>query len=57
MDDLEGFNPEWIKEYPVFKDPDTIRPGTSLCRIGFPFMESTTDFDEQQALVLETGFF
>ena len=26
---LEGFRPEMISEYPVFKDPDTIRPGTS----------------------------
>lgn len=43
---LEGFRPEMISEYPVFKDPDTIRPGTSLCRIGFPFIDSTTDFNE-----------
>ncbi|MBQ7701020.1 MAG: trypsin-like peptidase domain-containing protein [Candidatus Methanomethylophilaceae archaeon] len=45
---LEGFRPEMISEYPVFKDPANIRPGTSLCRIGFPFIESTTDFDEEQ---------
>ena len=45
---LEGFKPDMISEYPVFKDPDTIRPGTSLCRIGFPFIDSTTDFDEEQ---------
>ena len=43
---LEGFKPQMITEYPVFKDPDTIRPGTSLCRIGFPFTDSTTDFNE-----------
>jgi hypothetical protein len=44
---LEPFNPDWILEYPVMKDPDTMRPGTSLCRIGFPFTKSTTDFSEK----------
>lgn len=43
---LQGFKPSMITEYPVFKDPETIKPGTSLCRIGFPFIDSTTDFDE-----------
>jgi len=44
---LEPFSPDWISEYPVIKDPDTIRPGTSMCRIGFPFINSTTDFNEK----------
>lgn len=45
---LDGFRSEWISEYPVFKDPSKMRPGTSLCRLGFPFVDSTTDFDEQK---------
>ena len=44
---FEGFKSEWISEYPIFKDPSKMRPGTSLCRIGFPFIDSSTDFDEK----------
>ncbi len=44
---LEPFNPKWIEEYPVFKDPESLRPGTSLCRLGFPFVEVASDFDEE----------
>ena len=43
---LEGFRPDMIKEYPVFKDPSKMRPGTSLCRIGFPFIKDVTEFEE-----------
>ena len=44
---LEGFKPEMITEYPVFKDPSKMRPGTSLCRTGFPFVKNATEFDEK----------
>lgn len=40
------FKPEWVREYPVFRDGDTIRPGTSLCRLGFPFVQVESEFDE-----------
>mgnify|MGYP000862956444 FL=1 len=43
---LEPFDPSWVKEYPVFRDPETMRPGTSLCRLGFPFVDVASDFDE-----------
>lgn len=43
---LKGFRPEWISEYPVFRDPDTLFPGTSLCRVGFPFVDVGMTFDE-----------
>lgn len=43
---LEPFDPNWVKEYPVFRDPETMRPGTSLCRLGFPFVEVASDFDK-----------
>jgi hypothetical protein len=43
---LEPFDPKWITEYPVFRDPDTIRPGTSICRLGFPFAQVESEFDE-----------
>ena len=35
-----------VREYPVFKDPEKLRPGTSLCRTGFPFIKDVTEFDE-----------
>ena len=43
---LEGVRPDMIGEYPVFKDPEKMRPGTSLCRTGFPFIKNATEFDE-----------
>jgi hypothetical protein len=43
---LEPFHKDWIKEYPVFRDPNTLRPGTSLCRMGFPFANVESEFDE-----------
>jgi hypothetical protein len=43
---LEPFKPEWIKGYPVFKDPKEPMPsGTSLCRLGFPFHQIKATFD------------
>ena len=44
---LDGFKPEMVNQYPVFKDPEKMRPGTSLCRTGFPFISDTTEFDEK----------
>jgi hypothetical protein len=45
---LEGFDKKWIKEYPVFKDPEKMRPGTSLCRLGFPFSHITATFESEK---------
>ncbi len=46
-----GFKPEMVKEYPVFKDPSTLRVGTSLCRIGFPFNgKAATIYDEEKGV-------
>jgi len=44
---LDGFNANWVTEYPVFKDPNVnFRPGASLCKLGYPFCEMTPTFDE-----------
>ena len=43
---LEPFNKLWITEFPVIKDPSKMRPGTSLCKLGFPFSTVTATFDE-----------
>lgn len=44
---LEPFDPTGIAEYPVFKDPTrNLNPGTSLCRLGYPFHKIEATFDE-----------
>lgn len=43
---LDNFNPDCVKEYPVFKDPSHLRQGTSICRMGYPFLEVKSTFDE-----------
>lgn len=44
---LEPFDPAWIDEYPVFKDANKpLAPGTSLCRIGYPFHTIEPTYDE-----------
>ena len=42
---LNGFRPEWVAEYPVIKNPDNMKPGTSLCRLGYPFIQVSAEFD------------
>lgn len=43
---LEPFDPSEVAEYPVFKNPATLRQGTSLCKLGFPFSRVEVEFDE-----------
>ena len=44
---LEPWDPAWASSYPTIKDPDKdMRPGKSLCRLGFPFPNIETTFDE-----------
>ena len=43
---LEPFDPKWITDYPVFREPDSLRPGTNVCRLGFPFAQIESEFDE-----------
>jgi hypothetical protein len=43
---LSNFNPTMVKVYPCFKDPiQGMEPGTSLCKLGFPFHEIKPTFD------------
>jgi len=44
---LDPFRPEAVSHYPVLKDPEQLRPGTSLCRVGFPFHELQTAWEEE----------
>lgn len=44
---LEPFDPKMISTYPVLKDPKSnLNPGTSLCRLGYPFHEIKATFNE-----------
>lgn len=44
---LKPFDPSSVGHYPVFKDPDKeFAPGTSLCKLGFPFHTITPTVDE-----------
>mgnify|MGYP001334085312 CR=1 FL=1 len=44
---LASFDPNWVKSYPVFKKPDNLMPGTSLCRLGFPFSTAAATYDDK----------
>ena len=44
---LEPFDPYSISQYPVIKNPNNLKPGTSLCKLGFPFHQVKASFDEK----------
>jgi len=53
---LHPFDPAWVTMYPTFKDPtDGILPGTSLCRLGFPFHEFKPTHKEGGGFELPAG--
>lgn len=43
---LTNYNPQFCAQYPVFKKPDNLAIGTSLCKLGYPFHEVKATFDE-----------
>lgn len=44
---LDPFDSTLVKRYPTIKDPTVnLNPGTSICRLGFPFHELKTSFNE-----------
>lgn len=43
---FETFNPDMVKTYPTFKNPNNLLSGTSLCKLGFPFHVAQASFDE-----------
>jgi hypothetical protein len=54
---IEPFDPASVPNFPVFKDPtSSMLPGTSLCRLGFPFHQIQASFDETSSqFVLAPG--
>lgn len=43
---FDNFVPRDTQNFPVFKNPTTLNPGTSLCKLGFPFHEAGADYDD-----------
>ena len=54
---LKPFDPASIAKYPVFKDPSkNMSPGTSLCKLGFPFYDIEVTYDEKaQTFAIQPG--
>jgi hypothetical protein len=44
---LTNFDLSAIKSYPVFKNPEKIKPGTSLCKLGFPFHDISATYNAE----------
>ena len=46
---LEPFQKTMVKAYPIIKDPSKgLNPGTSLCKLGYPFHQIKASFDEEK---------
>lgn len=54
---LEPFEKTMVKTYPVIKDPSKdLNPGTSLCKLGYPFHEIKASWDKtKDCFVLAEG--
>lgn len=44
---IENYDPTFCNGYPVFRKPESISPGTSVCKLGFPFFNVKANFNEQ----------
>ena len=42
---IKDFDPGRVAGYPLFRDPATLKHGTSLCKLGFPFHKVESTFD------------
>jgi trypsin-like peptidase len=46
---LKNFNKDLLSKYPIFKNPqDELLVGTSLCKLGYPFHQIESTFDEKE---------
>lgn len=52
---LEPFDASRVKAFPVIVNPDHIRMGTSLVRLGFPFHSLEPTFSEAEGFVIPPG--
>ncbi len=44
---IENYNPAFCNNYPIFKNPKDLKYGTSLCKLGYPFYDVKSTFNEQ----------
>ncbi|MBR4503551.1 MAG: trypsin-like peptidase domain-containing protein [Candidatus Methanomethylophilaceae archaeon] len=42
---LANIRPNMVPNYPVFADPNDVSIGSSVCRLGHPFVDPPTEFD------------
>lgn len=49
---MKNFRKDSVKYYPTFKDPSKLRVGTSICRLGFPFTDAATTFNDEKKLFM-----
>jgi hypothetical protein len=42
---IKGFDPKRVAGFPVFRDPASLKHGSSLCKLGFPFHKIDASFD------------
>jgi len=53
---ISNFDKNAVPIYPKFKNPvQPMEPGTSLCKLGFPFHVITPTFDAQTGFILPNG--
>jgi len=43
---IQPFDPNEVKIYPKFKNPNHLKPGTSLCKLGYPFHQATATYND-----------
>lgn len=47
---LNNIKDNYQTVFPTFKKPDNLKPGTSLCKLGFPFHSISASFDSENKL-------
>ena len=54
---IKDFDLRRIADYPVFRDPASLKHGSSLCKLGFPFHKIDASFDSvKNAFILPQTF-
>lgn len=43
---IENFDPSFVRHYPGFISPESVKTGRSLCKLGFPFYDIQATFSE-----------
>lgn len=40
------FDPSSVRSFPIIKNPSNLEPGTSVCKLGYPFHVAEAEYDE-----------